>query len=345
MSSWYEQLKEVGGLQALMEFEVNYNLPYTTAMLLLTYLPIEPIVGIKMLSVIFDFVSAGALCLMVMECSTEKQYQKGLLAYGLVLCSPVTVMNSGYLAQSDGIYSAMAILSVWLLYKNKPAKGMIAFACALAMKLQAVFALPVLALVYWCRKKFSALHLLWIPLVMQGLCIPAILAGCGWDIALKVYAEQMGQYPYMYYYYPNIWTYFQNMPYYVFGKVAIAITFVVLLLFCVLVVKSNRKHDMTNYLEYFVWTAMTCTMLLPCMHERYNYPAEILIIALAIVKPKMRIPALILNMVSVQCYLQYFFNGIHVNAYFLAACNIGVYICLTQNIVGQLWKEMKGTMA
>lgn len=341
LSAWYYQLKEVGNLRALAEFEGNYNLPYATALWLLTYLPIEPIIGIKMLSISADFLSAAVLTLVVMECRKERKYLHGLITYGLVLCSPITVMNSGYLAQSDGIYAAFAFLSFWLLYKGKPIKGMIAFGCAFAMKLQAAFAAPVLALIYWCRKKFSALHLAWIPVTIQVLCIPAIVAGCGWDIAIRVYTRLMGEYPYMYYYYPNVWTYFQDLPYYAFGKVAIGMTLVVLLLYCVLVVQSRRKHQMADYLEYFVWTAMTCAVLLPCMHERYNYLAEVLIIALAIVRPPMRIPAIILTLSAVQCYAQYFFGQSYVHPYLLAACNIGVYCYLTVVSAKGLMTDMR----
>ena len=252
LSAWYQQLKEVGNLQALKEFKGNYNLPYATALLLLTYLPVKPIISIKLLSIVFDFLTAAVLMVITMECCEQKKQLYGLITYGLVLCSPITVMNSGYLAQSDGIYASLAILSFWLLYRNKPIKGMVAFGCALAMKLQAVFVAPILALLYWCRKKFSALHVLWIPVTIQVLCIPAIVAGCGWDIAIKVYTSLMGEYPYMYYYYPNLWTYFQDMPYYAFGKVAICVTFVLLLLFCALVVKQGSNLQMADYLQYLL---------------------------------------------------------------------------------------------
>lgn len=341
LSEWYAQLKEVGSLQALTQFKGNYNLPYATALLILTYLPVSPLAGIKMLSIIFDFLSAAVLMTIVRNCSREKSELKGLITYGLVLCSPISIINSAYLAQSDGIYAAFTFLSFWLILKNKPIKGMAAFGCALAMKLQAIFVAPILVLIYFCKKKFSALHFLWIPVTIQVLCIPAILAGCGWDIAIRVYSRLMGEYPYMYYYYPNLWTYFQGMPYYAFGKYAMMFTFGILLLFCILVVKSKRQIDTCDYLEYFCCTAMTCAMFLPCMHERYNYIAEILIISLAVVKPRMRMPAIILNLASLQCYLQSFFwtPYNYVSPYLLAAVNLGVYTYVMITCIRELWKE------
>lgn len=341
LSSWYAQLKEVGSLQALVEFEGDYNLPYATALLLLTYIPVEPIIAIKMLSIVFDYLSAGVLTAMVMDCKAEHRERSGLITYGLVMCCPIMVINSGYLAQSDGIYAALAVLGVWCLLRDKPVKGMLAFGCALAMKLQAIFAFPVMALIYWCRKKFSALHLMWIPVSIQALCIPAIIAGCGVDIALRVYMRMTGRYPFMYYYYPNVWTYFQEMPYYAFGKIAIAFAFVLLLLYCALVILSKRQNRTEDYLEYFVWTAMTCAMFLPCMHERYNYLAELLILALAVIHPKMRFPALVLCLTSLQCYGQGFLNFPYVSQYVLAACNIGVYIYLSMDSISGLLADVR----
>ena len=341
LSEWYRQLKEVGTLKALVEFEGDYNLPYATALLILTYLPVEPIIGIKLLSVIFDYLSGGVLAAVVMDCCEFHRYKRGLITYALVLFSPITVINSGYLAQSDGIYAALAILTFHCLLRDKPVKGMAAFGCAVAMKLQAVFAVPIMGIIYWCRKRFSALHLLWIPVTIQALCMPAVIAGCGIDIAIRVYTHLMGEYPFMYYYYPNIWTYFQNAPYYVFGRVAIAFTFGLLLLYCVLVALSKREHRTEDYLEYFVWTAMTCVMFLPCMHERYNYLAEVLILALAVIRPNMRIPALILCLVSFQCYGQGFLGYEYVSPYFLAACNLGVYIYLSGSSLRRLMADAR----
>lgn len=341
LSAWYAQLKETGGLQALLGFEGDYNLPYATALLALTYVPVEPIIAIKLFSVFFDYVCAGVLAAVVMTCCGKGSYGKGAVAYGLVICCPVAVMNSGYLAQSDGIYAAFAFLSFLCLLRDRPVKGMLAFGCAVAMKLQAVFAFPVLAVLYWTKRKFTMLHILWVPVMIQILCLPAIMAGCGADIALRVYKNMLGRYPSMYYYYPNVWTFFQGMPYYAFGKQAIGFTFVILFLFVLLVIKSGRKNDARDYLEYFVWTAMTCAVFLPCMHERYNYLAEMLLIALAVVRSDMRLPAVILCLASTQCYLQGFLDLPGVSPYLLAVCNIGVYLYLSLKCMGRLAADFR----
>ena len=339
LSSWYLQLKDGGSLAALADFKGDYNMPYATILYFLTLLPVRPVVSIKMVSVFFEYLEAVLLMKMVMEAvESEKRYFYGAVAYGLVICNPLAVINSGYLAQSEGIWSCLALLSFWYIWKDKPVKGMWTFGFALAFKLQAVFILPLILLLYFYKKKFTILHLLWVPVAIQVLCIPAIIGGCGFDIAYRVYTNLLGEYPFMYYYYPNIWTFFQEAPYYQFGKAAIIITFAALLIFALLFVKSEKKHTLQDCLEYIAWTTMTCAMLLPCMHERYNYIAEMVLPLCAIKKPKYRLPAIILILLSLQCYGQSYLTWSRCSDLALAGGNIVIYLWLTWNCFRELYR-------
>ena len=338
--SWYLQLKGGNGLEALADYKGDYNLPYATILYFLTFIPVEPVISIKMVSILFEYLEAALLMKMVMEAAEgERKYLYGALAYGLVLCNPVAVINSGYLAQSEGIWSCLALLSLWYIWKDKPVKGMLMFGFALAIKLQAVFVLPLILILYFCKRKFTILHLLWVPVAIQVLCIPAIMGGCGFDIAYRIYTNLLGEYPFMYYYYPNIWTFFQEVPYYQFGRAAICFTFAVLLVFAVLFVRSGKKHTVQDCLEYIAWTTMTCAMFLPCMHERYNYIAEVVLPLCAIGKPKYRLPAVILVLIALQCNGQSYLAWSRCSDLALAAGNILVYLWLTRECFQGLYRH------
>lgn len=343
LSSWTEQLKAIGNISAVSAFAGDYNYPYISILYFLTLLPIPSLYSIKMVSVLFDFLEAGLLSATAMHVAEDdRRYGLGAIAYALVLFNPLAVLNSGYLAQCESIWTALGLLSFYLvIVKEKPGWGMFAFGMAIAMKLQAVFILPILLVFYFYKKKFSILHMLWIPVAIEVLCLPAIIGGSGWDSAISQYLHLLGEYPFLFYYYPNIWTFFREAPYYVFGTAAILFTFVTLLLFAVLFIKSGKKFYMQNYVQYAAWTAMTCTMLLPCMHERYNYMAEMLLPVSAIFDKKLRIPALALILISVQCIGQQFLAWAPVSYYALAAGNIIVYFYFTAHCLGGLYREYR----
>jgi len=330
LSVWYQELKEGDGLHALAEFSGDYNMFYATILLLLTKIPVAPIISIKMVSILFDYLGAAVLCRMAMQAAQpEKRYFSGILAFGLAVCNPLAVINSGYLGQSEAIWVSLALLSFWLIYNHRIVWGMLALGLAFSMKLQAVFILPIILIYWFYKKNFSILHLLWVPVMIQVVCIPAIIGGSGFDIAYRQYRNMLGEYPSMYYFLPNIWTYFQDAPYYLFGKAAIALTFTALLIFAVLFVKSGKQHTTADYLEYIAWTSMTCAMLLPCMHERYNYMAEMMLPVCAVFCPKMRLPALLMILISTQCIGQSFLSWNIISPYALAAGNLLVYFYLT----------------
>lgn len=337
---WYNGLKEGGSLAALADYQGDYNLPYTTILYFLTLIPVPPIISIKMVSILFDYLEAVLLMKIVMTAGEkERRYLNGILTYGLVLLNPLAVINSGYLAQSESIWAYFALLSFWYIWQEKPVRGMWAMGFGLAMKLQAIFLLPIVLIIYFYKKKFSILHLLWIPVAIQTLCIPAIIGGCSFDIAWKKYSAMFGFYPYLYYYYPNIWTFFKEPPYYLFGKTAIAVTFMALLMFAVLFIQSGRKHTLRNYLDYIVWTSMTCAMLLPCMHERYNYIAELMLPLCAVFDKKYRLPAVILVLLSMQCNGQSYMDWEFVSHYGLAAGNLVIYFYLTWQCFFGLYRD------
>lgn len=342
LSAWYEELKAGDGLHALAQFSGDYNMFYATILLLLTKIPIPPIISIKMVSILFDYLGAAVLCRLAMRAAQpEKKYISGIFAFGLAICNPLAVINSGYLGQSEGIWVSLALLSFWLVYNQKIVRGMLVLGLALSMKLQAVFILPIILIYWFYTKKFSILHLLWIPVMIQLVCIPAIIGGSGFDIAYRQYRNMLGEYPSMYYFLPNVWTYFQGAPYYLFGKYAIAITFLALLIFAVLFVKSGRRHTTADYLEYVAWTAMTCAMLLPCMHERYDYMAELVLPVCAIFCPVLRLPAVLLILISTQCIGQSFLSWSLISPYALAAGNLLVYFYLTWHCFRKLYDAYK----
>ena len=56
---WYSHLVDAGGFAGLADAFSNYNTPYLVLLAALTYLPVDPLVGIKAISIVFDVVLAA----------------------------------------------------------------------------------------------------------------------------------------------------------------------------------------------------------------------------------------------------------------------------------------------
>lgn len=316
LSIWTQELSDGKGLHALADYSGDYNMPYVTVLLLLTYLPVEPIIGIKSVSILFDFVCAFAGAALAVICTKNLKHRELVfgIAYSLIFLSPVAVLNSGWWGQCDSIYVGFIMLAVVCLLKEKPSLCMIFMGCALAFKLQTVFALPMLMIYYWKNKKFSFWKFFLIPITMELLCLPAIIGGCSPWITFSVYLAQMKTYPEMYYYYPNFWTFFQNTPYYVFGRMAVAGTFGLLLTEAVLILKKETVIHKENFLPLFCLLVMTTLCFLPSMHDRYGYMLEIAAIIYAVTDKRKWWLALMLQMTTLAVYAPAFLRRYAIDA-------------------------------
>ncbi|NTV79405.1 MAG: hypothetical protein HGA25_09825, partial [Clostridiales bacterium] len=102
---WFEELKAAGGLDGLATYTGHYNTPYVFLLALLTYLPINPLWSIKLLSCVFDF--AGAIFASLITGHFYKGKNKNIISfvtYTVILFSPNVFLNSSYWAQCDFIY-------------------------------------------------------------------------------------------------------------------------------------------------------------------------------------------------------------------------------------------------
>ncbi len=333
LSVWIEGLDR-GGLKALASYEGNYNMPYVTFLLAITYLPINPLYAVKAFSVIFDYVCAfsGGVLAVMSAANKERKAVTFLLTYGLILCSPCAIYNSMYWSQCDSIYVSFILLAVIFLLKEKYSLSMIFWGFAFAFKLQAVFAMPILLIYYWKNRKFSALQFLWIPLVNEILCIPAIIGGCSPLITLHTYLGQTETTEVMYNFYPNFWGIMIDAQHWVFFNAAVVGTVGLLAVLAVLIVRREKVLDCSNFLYYFAWLVMSVLFFLPSMHERYGYLLEMITISLFVIDKKKWYLPVILQGITLVFYRGYF----NANAQLLGCIYLVAYLMLSFEMMKRL---------
>ncbi len=275
LSQWVRFYRENGGFRSLSYPLGNYNIPYLYFLCLFSYLPVRDLYLIKLLSIFFDVLLAYAAMKLAGRCMKGKT---GLLAaFFAVLFMPTVVLNGALWGQCDSIYAALALLGLWLGLEDRPVRSVLCFALSFGFKLQAVFVMPVMA-VLWMRGSCKLRHFGLFPLFYVLMVLPAVLLGKPFLDTLTLYASQTGSIGSgLNYNSPSVYALFWRSP--ETGEaealgIAGAFTWMLLvLLFCF----SRRKRltDRAVLIAALLFAA-GIPFFLPHMHDRYFFCADVL---------------------------------------------------------------------
>ena len=287
LEPWMIQIKEYGGFESLKYSIGNYNILYMTIMAIISYLP-NTIACIKFVSYIFDFVIAifGSLIVLHIVNKKDNKYELASITYTALIMLPTLFLNSAVWGQCDSMYAAFILISFYCILKNKNFLAFVFAGLSFACKLQFIFVLPIYVVLYFKKKNFSIFNFIIIPVVNFITCLPAVIAGRNIIDCLKIYVAQTGQsteqlsnnFTNIYKYIPK---FFESQP-----SVMILITLIVIGSVTVLVLYSNNKWKDINTIELSIVYVLIMSSLLPYMHERYAYVAEVLIVLYVIIKGK-----------------------------------------------------------
>ncbi len=284
---WYDSIAPTNGIYSLRNYTGNYGMPYVTILWLLHFIPGQVHIKIKAVSIIFEYIAAVAAGLLASHFHDKKKDIAFLFGFALTLFYPPLIINGSIQGQCDGIYVAFVLLTLYALFKNRPALAFILLGCAFAFKLQTIFILPFIILYYYKKRSFSILHILLAPLTVEALYIPALIAGYSPLSPITIYIGQAGYYPQMYMYYPNLWCFFWKWAEYSIFNIPV-IGWVVTLyafIFLALLVTKKVLQD-KDWLLIALLTSFLAVYFMPAIHERYGLIPEILVIIYSIAHPK-----------------------------------------------------------
>lgn len=340
LGPWYEEITQNG----IYEQVGNYNLVYQFFILLMTKLPMPGLHAYKLLSSIFDFgLAFGAWWLTRTLVGKENKWAP-LTALAVVLVSPAVVINSSVWAQCDSIFTFFVVLSLTCLVKEKYPWSMALLGVALAFKLQAIFFLPAYILVYFIRKRFSALNFLIIPVAMIATGLPTVFFGRNPLDVFSIYFNQVATYPYMSMNYPSFWQLVTDVNSYEYFMIlnlpALGLTATVLVALALYFINKRISANGENAVYMAFILVYACVLLLPAMHERYSYSYEILAICIAC-NNRRTIPLCIsLHLVTLASYTPFLFGTTPIPFTTLAVINIVTFVGYVYVLVkGMLNKE------
>ncbi len=294
LSKWVEHFRQHGGFAAIKDPVGHDNVPYLYLLALLSHLPFPDLYGIKLFSILFDFLLAWGAFRLVRCLTPEKQ--PPLWAFSALLLLPPVILNGSCWGQCDSVWAALCVLALARALEDRPWPSLILLGLAFSFKLQAIFILP-LWLPLWVSGKVKFRHLWAFPAAFFAAISPALLLGKPLKDILRVYIGQTTDsigWGTLNYNSPSVFTlapYGTEYPPYA-SKVAIALAF--LFMAAVLALLLWRRDRVTNTAWVLAGAALSLGIpfFLPYMHERYFFLGGVLLAALACAQPR-RAPAAI----------------------------------------------------
>jgi Gpi18-like mannosyltransferase len=273
------------------------------------------------------------------------------IAAGLVtLLLPTIFLNSAAWGQCDAIYTTFGLGAIYFLLRKRYMWAFLFLGLSFSFKLQAVFLFPlVFVLVFNGELSFKSLkYIVLTPITYFVLLIPALIAGRPLSDLLQIYLNQGQRYAILTALAPNIYAWLStnvagaNS----YGHAMIFLTGAAVLIISFLVLTSRKKMSNEICINLSLFFVILLPFLLPAMHERYFYLADIFSLAYAFYRPKFFFVAIIVEITSFLCYAPYLMNNgeqiipLGVLSFFtLISCSIVAYDLVKQLFPGNTIKD------
>ncbi|MBR3474340.1 MAG: conjugal transfer protein TraL [Oscillospiraceae bacterium] len=308
LARWVDYYRQNGGFRAFgtIPYGCNYHAPYLYFLAFFSYLSVSDLYLIKLLSVFFDLVLAWTSMKLVGRITQNALLRAG--SFFALLFWPTVVLNGAYWGQCDSIYTAFALLGLWLALEDRPILSLVMWALSFSFKLQSVFVLPAIV-VLWIYGKYRWYHLPVFPLAYLAVILPGVCMGLPlWDTILFYFKQTDTIGTGLNYNSSSIFALFDSIPKEQWENASrIGIVAAVFFLLNLLAVAWLKRRQLTDrsVLCLALLMSIGIPFFLPHMHDRYFYPADILSLALALSTPLFCLTAPLVVFASFLGYFAY----------------------------------------
>ncbi len=306
LAHWVEFFRINGGFSALNASVGNYNLPYLYFLAAFSYLDVPDLYLIKLLSVFFDLILAWGVARLVY---TFTDHRLGVMAaFMATLFLPTVYLNGALWGQCDSIYAAFAVWSIVFAINDRPILSVMSIALSFAFKLQAVFLMPVF-LIFIFARKMKWYHLAAFPITYVVTAVPAVIAGRPFMDAILLYFNQAETVGSSLNY--NSSSVFSFVPWnkevdtVLLSELGIVAAFLFLFLLFLYCWLNRDELSKRSLLICSVLIVIAVPYLLPHMHDRYFFIADVLSLALAFVMPALGFVPFLVSFASLLGYHAY----------------------------------------
>ena len=283
------------GLESLRYPFTSYTPFYSYLLIAAYYLfpGLSNLFLIKLVSTVFDFICAWFVYKLV-----RLHYTSDSMPYAAaltVLLAPTVLANSAFWGWSDIVFTTGLVACIYWLATQRQLAAISAFGLAFAFKPQAFFLVPLLIILF-LKKQLAWFHFLLIPAMYMLMLIPVLIAGRPLDGLFTIYQDQVDLFqtlslnaPNIYQWFPNEW----NTVLYPAGWLA---TIIAVGAFIIAAWQKPTPITPAALVELGLISTILLPFIMPRMHERYFFIADILSIAWAFYFPRYRwIPIVVIS--------------------------------------------------
>ena len=304
---WMQFIRDNGGIHAFTYEIGDYTPLFPYLLLIWDHLLVgaSDTTTIKLSSIIADFVCAAFVYRIV-----RLRHPEGLLpffAFATILFAPTVAVNSAYWGQTDMIWTAALVGAVYFFLVDRNLLALVLVGIAFAMKQQAVFIGPFL-LVLVARRAFPWRYLLIVPAVYLLSVVPAWLGGGSGRALLTIYLDQADKYSELTLNAPTVFQWVPEGGSQSFSRAGVVWGLSVLALLVAAAIAYVPRLTPPLLLALATASVLVAPFVLPKMHERYFFAADVLTIVLAFYVPRLVPLALVVQVVSILSYAPFLFE-------------------------------------
>lgn len=339
LEDWMEQIRAGGGFKSLDHQISNYTSPYMYLMCAVSYLTENNLYGLKMISVVFDYLTAVAVFLILYQLTGNPR--RSIMGMAMLLLSPTVILDGAYWCQCDIVYTSFLLFALYYFFKDNSRLCMIFVGISFAFKLQALFIIPFFVIMWLKKKTVKFFDFLWIPVIYVISALPAWGFGRDFKELMWIYFDQAQSYPWGTLEYPNIYALLgEAMPDLRHaGEVSSAGTFMtIMLLGCIAYYFYVKDVKLTGELTITLalFTTAVIVYTLPHMHERYGFLIDLLAIIYGILNRK-KLPVVCgFTLVSILSFMPYLIAVHIVPIQYVAIALLGLIVYVGYDLYRQV---------
>ena len=289
---------------------------------------------IKIFSILFEYASAFVGAAIYYEVYKNKidRFEKSCYIFVGIILNPLVILDGAMWGQCDYIYTFFILSSILFLIKKRWSISFLLLGIAFTFKLQTILVVPVYILYYFISDEFSILYFLNIPIVYILGGLPAVLLGRSAKSVYSIYLRQTSSYQSMSLSCPNLCALLPDS-YEWLAKYMIIITCAGLIAVFIMILHRKRNISEKELVLLFLWSNMTCIMMLPGMHERYIVVFHVLSIVLYLCHSRYFFIPFILSLIGVLSYCKYLLGSIIIEIPILAMFQLLMYGIISYNLI------------